>query len=408
MNSVANQALHKLLRRAENASRREVGARNVALRFSGDSLPAYAGIETHTEKESCHGDLQLAEREGAITIEWDRRAGERNQIQRIRLADGDALARYLGVVPRWDAVSRAAELFAQHESEHPVLRSVLELWRSGAKVRGTGPEDTDAWRDAVAVVSHCRLQVAVDVPVRRLSARLTSDSKRIEQLSALIDVLIQGDVAVPARDAEDVFNEIGLVKFPPTLLIAGAIQVAIGEHNVAVDSAYLGFPPSAITGFVCSPVVAELLTIENLTTFHEMVARRHEAPSAILLYTGGMPSPSWKRVYRLLLLSLPRDARVFHWGDIDAGGFRIADHLADCVADAERRLELHGMSPEIPGVDSVTTRRPLTDVEVSVIERICARRGWDAARHWATEHRMAVEQESLQAAWPRRDVPCVN
>lgn len=405
MNSVANQALQKLLRRAENASGREGVLRNIALRFSRESLPAYAIIETHAEKESCHGVLQLAEREGAITIEWDRRAGEGNQVQRIRLSDRGVLADFLGVVPRWEAVSRAAALFAPEQGQHPVLASVLELWRNGAKVRGTGPEDAGAWRDAVAVVSHCRQQVAVDVPVRRLSARLTGDSKRIEQLSTLIDVLIQGDVAVPARDPEDVFNEIGLVKFPPTLLIAGAIRVAIGEHNVAVDSAYLGFPPSAITGFVCSPTVAELLTIENLTTFHEMVARRHEEPSAILLYTGGMPSPSWKRVYRLLLLSLPRGARVFHWGDIDAGGFRIADHLADCVAIAGRRLELHGMSQEFLGVDSVTTRRPLTDVEVSVIERICARRGWDAARRWATEHRMAVEQESLQAAWPRRDVP---
>ena len=402
MNSVANQALQKLLRRAENASGREGAVRNVALRFSGESMPAYASIETHAEKETCHGDLQLAEREGAITIEWDRRAGERNQVQRIRLADRDLLACFLGVVPRWDAVSRAADLFAPREAEYPVLARVLKLWRSGAKVRSTGPEDAGAWGDAVSVVSHCSLQVAADVPVRRLSARLTGDSKRIEQLSALIDVLIQGDVAAPARDPEDVFNEIGLVKFPPTLLIAGAIQVAIDKRNIAVDSAYLGFPPSAITGFTCSPAVAELLTVENLTTFHEMVARRHGAPSAILLYTGGMPSPSWKRVYRLLLLSLPHEARVFHWGDIDAGGFRIADHLADCVDDAGRRLELHGMSPEALGLDTVTARRPLTDVEVSVIERICVRRGWEAACHWVAKYKVAVEQESLQAAWPGR------
>lgn len=29
---------------------------------------------------------------------------------------------------------------------------------------------------------------------------------------------------------------------------------------------------------------------------------------------------------------------------------------------------------------------------ISVIERICARRGWEAACHWITEHRVAVEQ----------------
>jgi len=49
------------------------------------------------------------------------------------------------------------------------------------------------------------------------------------------------NVAAPARDQKDVRNEIGLVKFPPTLLIAGAIQVAIDGCNIAVDSAYFGF-----------------------------------------------------------------------------------------------------------------------------------------------------------------------
>lgn len=400
MNSVATEALQKLLRRAENASGREGAERKVSLRFSRESVPAYTSIETHAAKESCHGDLLLAEREGAITIDWDRRAGEKNQIQRIRLADRGVLARFLGVVPRWEAVSRAAELFAPRETEFPVLTKVLELWRFGTKVRSTGPDDATAWCEAVAVVTHCKLQVTADVPVRRLSARLTGDSKRIEQLAPIIDVLVQGDVAAPARDLEDVFNEIGLVKFPPTFLVAGAIQVEIDGRTIAVDTVYLGFPPVAITGFSCSPSVTVLLTVENLTTFHEMVSRRLEAPGAILLYTGGMPSPSWKRVYRLLLLSLPREARVFHWGDIDAGGFRIADHLAVCVDDLGRRLDLHGMSPEALGPVTVTVRRALTDVEVSTIERICARRGWDIACQWVKEHKVAVEQESLQAVWP--------
>lgn len=402
MSSVSNEALQKLLRRAESAYGRDEGESKVTLRFSRESMPAYASIETHAEKESCHGELMLAEREGAITIEWDRRAGEKNQIQRIGLADRAALARFLGVVPRWQAVSRAAELFAPREKEFPVLTKVLELWRIGAKVRSTGPEDASAWGEAASVVSHCRLQVAADVPIRRLSARLTGDSKRIEQLAAFIDVLVQGDAAATARDPEEIFNEIGLVKFPPTLLIAGAIQVVIDGRNIAVDTAYLGFPPSAITGFSSLSEVAYLLTVENLTTFHEMVGKRHEAPETILLYTGGMPSPSWKRIYRLLMESLPLNVRVFHWGDIDAGGFRIADHLADCVDDVGRQLELHGMPPEGLGLDAVLIRRLLTEVEVSAIERICIRRDWVSALHWISEFKVAVEQESLQAAWPGR------
>lgn len=400
MNLVAGQALLKLLRRAENASGRSEDGRNIGLRFSSESLPAYSVIGTHAEKEACHGDLLLAERDGAISIEWDRRAGERNQILRIQLLDREALARHLGVVPRWDAVARAAQHLGPHLTEYPVLEAVLASWRRGAKVRGTGPEDVEAWRYAVAVVSHCRAQVATDVAVRRLSAQLTGDSKRVEQLSAPIDVLIQGEVAAPVRDPEDVFNELGLVKFPPTFLISGALQVRVGDQHVPIDAPYLGFPPSAITAFASCETVAVLLTVENLTTFHELVGQRQPMPAAVLLYTGGMPSPSWKRVYRLLLTSLPVEARVFHWGDIDAGGFRIADHLAACAGEVGRRVELHAMSPDVERLDSVSSRRALADAEVSMIEKLCARWNWDAPARWVSAHRIAVEQESLPASWP--------
>lgn len=400
MNPVAGQALLKLLRRAENASGRSEDGRNIGLRFSSESLPAYSVIGTHAEKEACHGDLLLAERDGAISIEWDRRAGERNQILRIQLLDREALARHLGVVPRWDAVARAAQHLGPHLTEYPVLEAVLASWRRGAKVRGTGPEDVEAWRYAVAVVSHCRAQVATDVAVRRLSAQLTGDSKRVEQLSAPIDVLIQGEVAAPVRDPEDVFNELGLVKFPPTFLISGALQVRVGDQHVPIDAPYLGFPPSAITAFASCETVAVLLTVENLTTFHELVGQRQHMPAAVLLYTGGMPSPSWKRVYRLLLTSLPVEARVFHWGDIDAGGFRIADHLAACAGEVGRRVELHAMSPDVERLDSVSSRRALADAEASMIEKLCARWNWDAPARWVSAHRIAVEQESLPASWP--------
>jgi hypothetical protein len=123
-------------------------------------------------------------------------------------------------------------------------------------------------------------------------------------------------------------------------------------------------------------------------------------PAAVLLYTGGMPSPSWKRVYRLLLTSLPVKARVFHWGDIDAGGFRIADHLAACAGEVGRRVELHAMSPDVARLDAVSSRRALADAEVSMIEKLCVRWNWDAPAQWVSVHRLAVEQESLPASWP--------
>src|SRR6185369_3477956 len=117
----------------------------------------------------------------------------------------------------------------------------------------------------------------------------------------------------------------------------------------------------AITGFTVSAVTSALLTVENLTTFHEMALRQHESPQTLVLYTGGMPSPSWKRVYKILLSALPVAAKVLHWGDMDAGGFRIADHLAACAEQFERCLMLHSMSSDTITQVSSVARRQLID-----------------------------------------------
>jgi len=400
LNPVARQALSKLLRRAENASAKEGYVRTISLKFTGESFPAYFALATHAEKDACHGDLQLAQRDGAIAITWERQAGARNQIERITLCDGNALAQCLGAIPRWDAVATAANAFAVHFDRHPLLRNVIDLWRRGGKVRGTDPADIKDWLDSIRVVDHCRNSGAGDIPVRRLSANLTGDSKRVEGLWPIIDVLVQADIESPAREAEEVFNEIGLVKFPPTLLIAGDLSAEIGQRRVKVEPPYLGFSPPAITGFTVSAVTSALLTVENLTTFHEMALRQHESPQTLVLYTGGMPSPSWKRVYKILLSALPVAAKVLHWGDMDAGGFRIADHLAACAEQFERCLMLHSMSSDTITQVSSVARRQLIDAEIAQIERICRSRRWDKASDWIAQHRIAVEQESVQILWP--------
>lgn len=159
-----------------------------------------------------------------------------------------------------------------------------------------------------------------------------------------LDALVQGDATIDHR-AERYGGRllrIGLVKFPPTLLIAGNVTLSCGAGAVTTARPYVGLAPAAIAAAqVDGDSIRFLLTVENLTTFHKLAGRR--PVGAIMLYTGGMPSPSWKRVYGHFLAALPQRATVHHWGDIDVGGFRIASHITKCCEDAGRLLRLHGM-----------------------------------------------------------------
>ncbi|MDB5761841.1 MAG: hypothetical protein JWQ21_836 [Herminiimonas sp.] len=416
MDLIAKKALEKLLRSAEGAIGKQNAnedlsgsARAIQIRFSPASFPDYLNITTHAEKTSCNASLRLAERDGAISIHWDSRAGSFERIQLIRLVNGDSLAKVLGVTPRWDAIGTAAAAFVPHLQNHPVLSDVLDAWSGGSSIRSTRPDKKaiQDWLDAIKVVDICRdpsKDKRTDMPIRRLSTALFYDSKRIAAIAPLIDVLTQGKTNGLPRDPEEFFQEMGLVKYPPTLLMVASrgnwsrMVVKLEDDFVSISAPYLGFHPPSIVGLNFPQEPITLLTVENLTTFHE-IAELLRIPSddgpVLVIYTGGMPSPAWRRVYRMALSSLTEGSSVLHWGDIDAGGFRIANKLAEDCDQCERRLLLHLMD-----VLPAASRKSLSDAEVASITAICIRHNWDAEAKSVEFHRSAIEQESLPVELP--------
>lgn len=398
MNQIARQALQRLLRMAENAVGKG-SEKAVTLRFSEQSFPDYHSLPTHAEKQACNADLLLAYRSGAIEIEWDRRAGERTHVTRILLKDQNALADFLGVTPRWNAVAQARKAFVDHIEAYPILDEVLAQWEKGLKPKGTSPDHSRDWIDAIKVVEYCRNEPSDDIPVRRLSAFMFQGSKRIESLSSIIDAVGQNELTAFSRSQEEVFSEVGLVKFPPTFLIAGDIEVLYEKSAALVLAPYLGFSPSSIHGFSIETETTGVLSVENLTTFHELANRRSECHNVIIIYTGGMPSRGWINAYSKLLLSLPEHVTLWHWGDIDSGGFRIADRIARVCQEHNRSLNLHMMGKNMPYNPSVI-RHEMAASEVGQIVRICKKHGWDEESDWVVQTKIALEQESLPITWP--------
>jgi hypothetical protein len=402
LNPVCRQALEKLLQQAQKAWSRGSTERKIALRFSEASMPAYLRLSSHTERLCCNADLQLAARSGAISVEWDVRAGERRQIERITLLDSNKLAQQLDVVPLWTEIDNAARNLEQSFERFPVLRQVLARWSRSAQARGTTARQYQDWLDAARVVACCLDSGSVDLPIRRISTTFFSDSKRVERLWPLMDVLLQGDASTPARTDEEVFGQLGLVKFPPTLLLAGTGIVRSGERRTALVPPYLGFAPGSIVAVSGIERTKTLLSVENLTTFHELAELIKDDDGHLAIYTGGMPSPSWLRVYTILLQALPARANVLHFGDIDAGGFRIAEYIAKTVQRQSRQLYLHGMDGGLlqEQQDKPIARRTLNVSEVSAIVRTCERWNWTREQVWVSTHGLAIEQESMTPLLP--------
>lgn len=388
--TVARQALEKLLRSAERAS--ITGAEPRDLVFSEASLPGYGAIATRGSLEEIHSELLAAERAGAIGIEWDRRAGDRGQITRITLRDRDLLASHINIVPLWQALESARRALAPWN--RPQLTELLEAWSRGKQPRGRSPEHAHSFVDALKVLDRlAEAPSVVDRSIRRFSAQLFGDSKRIDDLAVELDLLTHQDEGPPRTDVE-VFSELGLVVHQQPFLIAGGdLELETASKRIPILRPYVGVPAQSLRGIVGKP--AYVLSVENLDTFHELALGAAGEVRGLLLFSAGMPSPAWLKAYGVILDSVPADTPLFHWGDTDVGGVRILGKLDDFAKGHRRRV-----APFQMGARGSTSHRTLAAADARYLARLATEHGWQQLAEHFGSSLDTFEQQTQQPKLP--------
>lgn len=340
--TIAKDLLAKLL---DAGDKHAAGARARAPALTATHLKPYRELRSWHQKQECDETFLAARDAGAVTLQLDKLNPKDGLIERVDLANVQALARFLGRSTYADQLARTIEQLESLKAEFPVISDVIGLWAGMAKIRGLGPQDADAWIDAAKTVRACaaRSQDTIAAPVREFSARLFLDSKRIEALTPQLDILLSGSVEDSPRAVAQVWQELGLFREEHPVLLAGHVHIARDRSTGLIDVPYMGLPAATILG--ARSLVTEVITIENKTTFHSE-AKRRQNDKVLLIYTAGMPSPAWRAMYGRLLESLPSTAPIYHWGDIDEGGFRIASTIAATARGAGFSLQPYRMSPE--------------------------------------------------------------
>lgn len=165
--------------------------------------------------------------------------------------------------------------------------------------------------------------LAEEVPRRIFSQRALGDSKRFEAIQGSVVRLLREfwSGALPADD-RDALAELGVVENPQHVFIAG--PVVLDGLNVGAVGAEIGLPTVFVERCKVTSVEADtVITVENLTSFHQLV--RCLPARTVAVYLGGYHN----RVRRRMLLKLAEAGvdQFRHWGDIDLGGFGIFVHL---------------------------------------------------------------------------------
>jgi hypothetical protein len=133
------------------------------------------------------------------------------------------------------------------------------------------------------------------------------------------------------------------------------------------------------------------LCIENLTSFHEFIRKAAPGRRYAILCTYGNPSPAVRRILRLI----PEEIPIFHWSDLDYGGFNILSQLRRLVSE---RVEAYCMDDAT--LDANFERaRPLTVSDRANLKKLLYRpelRDVHAVITYLLKRGLKLEQEGIE------------
>lgn len=386
--SFADDLLGKLLTRIERQPDR--------VQKVGERLPEKSWLSD--DLDDLYSRLRAAREAGAVTLEMGKNES-RHLIERVVLVDAVKLYQFLGRTPKADtATATIAELRTRltdlSESMAPLFGALETNWRQGRGLAGLTPESLDLTEGcllAVAALIDGRLD---GQDLRTFSRRATKDSKFVEgNMGRIVDLLRFVAVVPEEMDAEEVLASHGIVRYPQPCLLSGPVSY-LGQP--LPTRPYIGLAPEMISGLGVIGSPPWILTIENLASFNRQV--RELPGDGILLYTGGFPSDT--TLDCLLTLAQETDCPIYHWGDIDAGGIKIAYRIECALARQGRPLHLHLMDSNLARqhgrpVAAKTVFR--ADVSASVVADLSVFLGSLGAH--------LLEQEELDPAIPATQTP---
>lgn len=172
------------------------------------------------------------------------------------------------------------------------------------------------------VAAEAVLRNREEIFIRNFSMQMFHDSKRMEQLASKLAALLfqYGEF----EEKSSVLEECGIVHTPTYVMMKGNARLTLGsqELDLSLLQGDIALSTESLKSLRDIVVLgARVVTIENLTSFHD-----YPEGEDCVIYLGGFHNQV-KRDFLLYLYERNREKEYRHFGDIDAGGFYILEHL---------------------------------------------------------------------------------
>ena len=164
-----------------------------------------------------------------------------------------------------------------------------------------------------------------DVLERIFSAEVLGNSKTFEKLrSKVIWILKQYSLCAKDEDAHEILAQYHIVRNPGHLILKGRGVIRLRESILHIEDFSSGLTLSSMDiqqADILEIRDTSIMTVENLTSFYQC-----GRPDTLIIYLGGYHNTVRREFLKQLYVKYP-DLFYLHFGDIDAGGFYILEHL---------------------------------------------------------------------------------
>jgi len=293
-----------------------------------------------TDRLAAHEDLkQFSIRCPAFALEYKKQGFDAVPVlSKITVSDGARFLAEVGVTPKVEelelSASEADTLLAIAPTWlKKILQELPKLWRTGHACQGFLPKHLNKLEIAIKVINWMDSSGADACDFRTASVHALGDSKLLEKnIHVIARVLkLKSPEQLANLSDSEVLEAFGLSKFSAELKFRGSCMIDYPEGimNTAFASPYVSIPTDDIAAISCIDTPRYILLIENLTTFRRYCDQIKD--QSLVVYTGGFPSNAWVRLMAPMLKTLPDTTKLFHWGDIDIGGYRILSYLTQAL-----------------------------------------------------------------------------
>ena len=299
----------------------------IEFRFTKTSIPSYFD-ESSAEYESIHVSMKLLESKKLIQIIWKDNKQD-YLIWKVRLMTEHIKEayQYVGRKPKRGLEEENIVMLQNYlDVDAPVTVAfvgyLLERLQNHQSVKEyivlENRKETEKFLQACVLVEQNRKPCYI----REFSIMHFQNSKYFEQIeSRIAKVFRQFSGEYVEMDTLELLAEYGIYRTPNYVYFKGDAGIAIGEEMVDLSllKQGIGISGEDLAGIRFSDLsrIKKVITIENLTSFF-----RYWEEDSLLIYLGGYHNRIRRALLKMVYETIP-DAKYYHFGDIDAGGFAI-------------------------------------------------------------------------------------